>query len=192
LTAEEDRLLLSAPVNAQERILVYLLRFTGLRISEACALRVKDVDLDERKIRVTESKTRAGRRSVPIARELEPELAVWFERLRREHGLQFTPELPVLATRNRTPMKPQFAWRILKRAAGKVGIRVRPDGASAISPHTLRRTYGSTLLNREERPLRIEAVSKLLGHSDVRVTQQSYARLLDERAHAEYWQAVGE
>jgi integrase/recombinase XerD len=190
LTAEEDRLLLSAPMTAQERILVYLLRFSGLRISEACGLRVKDVDFVAKTIRVRESKTPAGRRTVPLAEELAPELEVWFAKLKREHGHAFGPELPVLATRNGTPMKAQFAWRILKRAAEKVGVRVGPDGKSTISPHTLRRTYGSALLN-AARPLRIEAVSKFLGHSDVRVTQQSYARLLDERAHAEYWEAVG-
>jgi integrase len=41
----------------------------------------------------------------------------------------------------------------------------------------LRRTFGSYLLNRGAA---IEDISKLLGHADVRVTQQAYAGLLDE------------
>jgi integrase len=183
LTAEEDRLMLSAPMNAQERILVYLLRYTGLRIAEACALKVKDLDLDAPRpeLRVRESKTRAGRRSVPIAPELEPELRMWLARQAKRLE-RYGSDSYVLATKHGTPMKPQFAWRLVKRVAKEVGVR---DGG--ISPHTFRRTYGSDLLNRGKR---IEIVSALLGHADVRVTQQSYARLRADAIRAEYW-AVG-
>ncbi len=41
----EDAALLSAPLPPQERIVVWLLRWTGLRVSEACGLRLQDVDL---------------------------------------------------------------------------------------------------------------------------------------------------
>jgi site-specific recombinase XerD len=44
-----------------------------------------------------------------------------------------------------------------------------------ISPHTLRRTFGSTLLNQG---VRIEVVSALLGHKNVAITQKAYAELL--------------
>src|SRR5437764_95669 len=37
LSPEEDRAIQSAPTNAQEAILIALLRWTGMRISEACA-----------------------------------------------------------------------------------------------------------------------------------------------------------
>jgi integrase len=40
---------------------------------------------------------------------------------------------------------------------------------------TLRRTFGSDLLNRGAR---IEVVSAQLGHSSVKVTEQAYAKLL--------------
>ena len=74
-------------------------------------------------------------------------------------------------------MKPQFAWRVVKRVSERAEItRVR------VSPHTLRRTFGSDLLNRG---VRMEAVSKLLGHADVRVTQQAYAELLDQTVRDE-------
>ncbi len=49
------------------------------------------------------------------------------------------------------------------------------ENVSAITPHTLRRTYGSYLLNKG---LRLEVVSKLLGHSSTVVTDRAYAELL--------------
>ena len=44
-----------------------------------------------------------------------------------------------------------------------------------MSPHTLRRTFGSDLLNRG---VRIEVVSRQLGHADTRITEKAYAKLL--------------
>jgi hypothetical protein len=49
------------------------------------------------------------------------------------------------------------------------------------------RTYGSDLLNRG---MRIETVSKLMGHSDTRTTESCYAELLDETVRAEYFSAL--
>ena len=49
------------------------------------------------------------------------------------------------------------------------------ENRSSISPHTLRRTFGSDLINRG---LRLETVSKLLGHSSTTITERAYAQLL--------------
>lgn len=49
------------------------------------------------------------------------------------------------------------------------------ENRSSVSPHTLRRTFGSDLINRG---LRLEAVSKLLGHSSTTITERAYAQLL--------------
>ena len=53
---------------------------------------------------------------------------------------------------------------------------------SDVSPHTLRRTFGSHLLNNG---LRLEIVSKLLGHTTTTITEQAYAQLLDDTTSRE-------
>ena len=53
--------------------------------------------------------------------------------------------------------------------------RISGENVSSITPHTLRRTFGSYLLNRG---LRLEVVSRLLGHSSTVVTERAYAELL--------------
>ena len=58
---------------------------------------------------------------------------------------------------------------------------------SDVSPHTLRRTFGSHLLNHG---LRLEVVSKLLGHSTTTITEQAYAQLLDDTTRRELLHAL--
>jgi integrase/recombinase XerC len=195
LRDDEDRALLDAPMTDQERIVIWLLRWTGLRIGEACALRCCDVDLEREELRVRQSKSDAGLRTVPIVPELSVELRRWLRGL-EERGL-YRPAGPLLAVKERPGrgswngepghMKPQFAWRIVKRVANRAGVRPKGKKSSEISPHTLRRTFGSYLLNRG---VRLESVSKLLGHADTRVTEAAYAELLDETIRAEVRRAV--
>lgn len=57
----------------------------------------------------------------------------------------------------------------LKKIASEVGIRKK------LTTHVGRKTYGTILLNKD---VPIETVSKLLGHSNIRITQKHYAKVL--------------
>jgi integrase len=191
LSADEDAALFAAPINAQERVLLSLLRFTGMRIGEAVALTWRDVDLERGEIRVRSSKTAAGIRTIPVLPELDRDLCDWQRRV-TDRGLYWL-DGPVLVSSHRTAMKPTFAWRVLKRIAARGGVRVRPatdasnENVSTISPHTLRRTFASDLLNRG---VRIETVASVLGHSDTRVTSAYYAEMLASTARDEILRAM--
>jgi integrase len=161
LRRKDDAKVLEACEGPIERIVVYLLRYTGLRVSEACALCWGDVDLDVPQLTVREAKTRAGRRTIELPPILVPQLRAW----RAYRGGPY-----VLSTKHGTPMKPQFVWRVVKRVGERVGIE-------GLSPHALRRTYGSALINGG---VRLEVISKLLGHSTTSVTEKAYAELLAE------------
>ena len=54
--------------------------------------------------------------------------------------------------------------------------------------HIFRKTYGTRLLNRN---VRLETVSKCLGHSNTQITQQAYAKLLKQTIINEVKQAIG-
>ena len=60
---------------------------------------------------------------------------------------------------------------------------------SQLSPHTLRRTFASDLLNRG---LRLEIVSKLLGHASTSITERAYAQLLDQTTRRELLHALNQ
>jgi integrase len=101
-------------------------------------------------------------------------------------------------------------WRVVKHVAHEAGVRpiactcetTRQDrhargcprttsgeNRSSISPHTLRRTFGSDLINRG---LRLETVSKLLGHSSTTITKRAYAQLLAPTIRRELLEAFGQ
>jgi integrase len=184
LRDDDDKRLLGQKLNEQERIIVYTLRWLGLRTGEAVALRISDVDLEAGRVYVRESKTEAGLREIPISNELAFEVRAW---LRHLDGLGLnSPNNPLLVTKNGTPMAQQFVWRVVKRVALRAGLRVvERDGkvTSAVSPRTLRKTFGSHLLNAS---MPLKSVSKLLGHQNTTITEQVYAELLDTTVEAQF------
>ncbi len=179
LRADEDEALLSCPMNAREDIIVFLLRMTGLRLGEALALTNRDVSVGEGSVTVTTSKTMAGLRSVPISPELRPHIERWLAFTRWE-GF-YRPDGAFLATRHGTPMKAQYVGPVVARVAERAGI------ARRVTPHTLRRTFGSDLVNRG---VRLEVVSRLLGHASTSITEKCYARLEDTTVRAEMLAAL--
>jgi integrase/recombinase XerD len=207
LRPAEDHALLTCPGSLQERFLVSLLRWSGLRVSEATSLTLADLDPTpgQQAITVRHSKTSAGRRTIPIVPELQPLLNDWLDHL-AEHNLDAL-SVPLLTSRHGTPMRTSFAWRLVKRVAHRAGVRPRPCSChtthpphqpgcprnlngynkSDVSPHTLRRTFGSHLLNNG---LRLEVVSKLLGHATTTITEQAYAQLLDDTTRRELLHAL--
>jgi integrase len=143
---------------------------------------------------VRKSKTKAGVRTIPLVPCLVPELQTWLHALGNK-GIT-SPEAQLLATSTGSAFRPTFVWRLVKRAGARSEVRPVPcecgsgrstrhergcprtvsgENLSAITPHTLRRTFGSYLLNRG---LRLEVVSRLLGHSSTVVTERAYAELL--------------
>lgn len=196
LRRQEDEKLLETAMDSHEEILVHFLRWTGLRLGEALSLRICDVDLDEKTVTVSNSKTENGIRQVPVVPELVPRIKAWFAFLDSK-GL-YRPRGYFLCTtrsghwRNPktgeigssdpgSPMKPQQVEKIVRRVGERAGIE-------GLTPHRLRRTFGSFFLNEG---VRLESVSNLLGHGDTRVTQLAYASLENATVRREMMQAVG-
>lgn len=180
LHAEDDEAFLAAEMNQREEIIVYFLRLTGLRVSEALGLLNRDVDLTRLVVQVRSSKSDSGYRSVPITPELAPKLSAWLA-YTKANGW-YASDGPFLVTKHATPMKPQYVETVVARVGARAGL------ARKVTPHTLRRTFGSDLLNRGAR---LEVVSKLLGHASTQITEKSYARLEDATIRAEMLRALG-
>lgn len=206
----EDRALLNADCPHHHRIVVWLLRYTGIRVGEAQALRVGDVDLtpDLETVTVRSGKTAAATRTIPVLPQLLPLIHEHLEHVGR--SIRMRPQTPLLPTRYGTPLSSNYIWRVVKRVACEAGVRpiacacgtkrqdrhdrgcprtISGENRSSVSPHTLRRTFGSDLINRG---LRLEAVSKLLGHSSTTITERAYAQLLEPTIRRELLEALFE
>ncbi|MCA9694126.1 MAG: site-specific integrase, partial [Myxococcales bacterium] len=139
---------------------VRLLALTGMRRSEVLGLQWSMVDARHRCLRLPDSKT--GQKVVPISSHV---LAL-LDRLRDYQR----PDIPwVLYSCNDSPIDPvsfNASWRIIRRRAGLVDVRL----------HDLRHSAASDALMAG---VPLEVVSKILGHASVRTTAR-YAHLSDE------------
>jgi integrase len=159
---EEARILaLAAP---HIRTLVVLILETGLRSHrEALALRWEDVDFDKGTIRVRESKTRAGIRSVPLSSRCTKELLRW----RDEVGPEFSPFVFPNMRIPSQPMKDvRYTWAKALREA-KLEFFVL---------YNLRHSHASRLSAAGVSDL---FVAQMIGHSTPSILQK-YSKTIDE------------
>ena len=148
------------PEGLRDRALVEFLYGTGTRISEAVGLDVDDVDLETLTVVVTGKGDK--QRMLPIGEFAADALSAYLVRGR-----------PALAPKGRgtprlflnslgRPLSRQSAYGVLQGAARRAQI------ASAVSPHTLRHSFATHLL---ERGADVRVVQELLGHASVTTTQ---------------------
>ena len=173
LSLEQVQAMLAVPATDSESglrdaALLELLYGTGIRISEAVALDVAEVD---RLIRAGTSEAtpelrvlgKGGKeRIVPVGSYARRALDAYLVRGRpvliaRGRG---TPALFVNARGGR--LSRQSAWAVLRSVADKAGI------TADVSPHTLRHSYATHLL---DGGADIRVVQELLGHASVTTTQ---------------------
>jgi integrase/recombinase XerC len=162
----------------RDRALVELLYGAGLRVGEAVALDVRDVDLLGREVRVL-GKGRKER-SVPLPRAAREALGRWLE-ARRRPGYQAEPLFPSLAPRApERRLDERSVRRLLARRATAAGV------ADAVHPHRLRHSYATHLL---DMGADLREIQELLGHASLSTTQRYLAvsaeRLFEvyDRAH---------
>lgn len=166
----------------RERALFELLYATGLRVSEAAALDVDDVDLTTRMLKA-QGKGRKER-IVPFGEEAEEALRAYMPARGARRGR--TPRLPTDSS------EPLFVnargGRLTTRSMARaLKRRLRAAGLpEEISPHALRHTFATHLL---QAGADLRAIQELLGHASLSTTQKythlDAARLKDvyRRAH---------
>ena len=148
----------------------------GLRVSEICALRIRDLilDRDVASLVVRDGKghkKRGVRIGEPLRNHLESFLT-W----KRSAGEPVSAGAPLLvSSRTGKALTRTAVYRIFKDVAEAVGLPAR------FSIHSCRHTYASMLYRSSEFNIRL--VQKQLGHSSIQTTQ-IYADVLSEDAAA--------
>lgn len=160
LTEDEMEQLLLAPdiktdLGIRDRAMLEMMYAAGLRVSEACGLRTSEVDLDAALI--TCHGKGSKQRRIPIGKSA----VHWLQRylaIRKQFGNEAKPELFLHRGR---PMTRQTAWLMIKTHAATAGV---PD----ISPHTLRHSFGTHLMQHGADSRSVQA---MLGHADISTTE---------------------
>lgn len=193
---KEDKKFDALEVEEQQRLTDYLLNqnvqdmpyknalliqlYMGMRIGEVLALKYSDFDLQRKVLKVSKTlttdkndkvcigkstKTYAGKREVPIPDFILPYILEQLEisKDNPDNMLFLTPEkkLVLHSTINNQ----------LKSIAKKVNI------SKPISTHILRHTYGTRCI---ESGMRAVALQRLLGHTNIDVTLNTYTSVLNK------------
>jgi integrase/recombinase XerD len=156
--------LLAVPGSLRDTALLEFLYGTGARISEAVGLAIDDLDLAGAAVTLH---GKGGRtRLVPLGRYARAALEAYLVRGRPELAAKGRGTPAVFLNARGGPLSRQSAWTILHRAAAAAGLPV--DGPHAVSPHTLRHSYATHLL---DGGADVRVVQELLGHASVTTTQ---------------------
>ena len=174
-------------------LLAGLMYGSGLRVSEACGVRIKDVDLGRRQLVVRHGKGGRDRLTMlpealvePLARQVD-----WARRVHiadRRHGVEVTLPGAIAAKMPHAVRDWRWTWafpaarRYVERGTGRprrhhvhetvVQREVSRAAAAAglakrVSCHTLRHSFATHLL---EGGYEIRTIQELLGHRDVSTT----------------------
>jgi site-specific recombinase XerD len=145
----------SEALAARDDAVLELLYGSGLRVSEVCSLRPRDVDLDRRRISVWGKGNR--QRVVPLSEPATAALERW---------LRLRPDIEMTADDHGEVLFPnQRGRRLTPRDVRRILDRRSP---TPTHPHALRHTFATHLL---DGGADLRAVQELLGHADLSTTQ---------------------
>jgi site-specific recombinase XerD len=148
-----------APTGVRNRALITVLYRAGLRLSEALALKPKDIDPDAGTITVLHGKG-DKRRVVGLDPGSMAILLRWVDR-RRQHGLSGRSRL--FCTLQGQPLHSSYVRTLLHRLGVKAGIEKR------VHPHGLRHSMAYDLM---WEGVPVPLIQQQLGHTSLATTQR--------------------
>ena len=170
-----DKLLdipLNSPFDYRNKAMLELMYGCGLRVSELVNLEINDIDMTNCIIRIMGKGSKE--REVPLG-----EYSIYYLELylnNRDLLLKEKPCSKLFLNNHGMGMTRQGFFKNLKHLLLEKGLN--PD----VSPHTLRHSFATHLLNRGAD---LRSIQEMLGHSDISTTK-IYTKVSDEKVLEEY------
>ncbi len=152
LSKEEIIDLLRATKNLKHRTALAMIYSGGLRISEFLDLKLSDIDIDRRQIKISQGKGRKDR-YVILAESIQPLLMNYLS--------SYQPALYFIEGKPGQRYSAESIRAFLKRSCKAANIKKK------VTPHTLRHSYATHLL---ESGVDIRYIQELLGHQSPKTT----------------------
>ena len=144
-------------VGCRDRLIVGTFYATGVRLSELIGLNDSDVDFSSSQLKVTGKRNK--QRLIPFGDELKQTMLEYVN-IRNEQTPRMTDAFFVKENGER--LYKELVYSIVKRNLSKVVTQKKR------SPHVLRHTFATTMLNHEAE---LGTIKELLGHSSLATTE---------------------
>jgi integrase len=166
---EEGRRMLDAIPNLKDRVIYGTMMFTGIRIGEAQALKIEEIDLDARIVEVNHNWSRTPgarglgptksrkKREVPIPQILYDYLFEYMSQLEWDEGFVF----------GETATVPFVYGSVRKR----VYEALEAAGMWRVKPHACRHSHATIRIDGGDNPANVAAE---LGHASTKMTIDTY------------------
>ena len=139
----------------QKKIILLIFYHTGIRRSELINLNISDIDVGQKYLKVLGKGNKE--RLVPFANELSKELDKFIALRKRK----FEGSI-LIVNKKGEKVNPKYIYNVVSSFLSKINV------ASQVSPHVLRHSYATNLLNNGAD---INAIKELLGHANLNATQ---------------------
>lgn len=146
-------------VSKRNKVIVLLLLYTGVRVSELCSIKIKDIDFLNYSIKIH---GKGGKfREVPLKFDVADAIKEYIAE--RNNDSKIDSEFLIIGQRG--ALRRDAINTMLERLTKEIGM------INKLKPHTFRHTFCTRLINRG---VPISTVSKLAGHSSVDTTATFY------------------
>lgn len=142
----------------RNRLILELLYGTGMRLSELVSLSNEDVNIYENQIKVLGKRNKE--RIIPISKVLASLIAD-YQVLKNNQDFNIKSS-SLIVTNDGKAVYPKFIYRVVNSILSFISTQDKK------SPHILRHSFATTLLNRGAD---LNAIKELLGHSSLAATQ---------------------
>lgn len=163
-TAEIDQLIaaidLSLPEGERNRAIIETLYGCGLRVSELVSLKISDLFFDEGFIKITGKGNK--QRLVPIGNYTQNFILIYKSKNRVHTNIQKGFEDTLFLNRRGRQLTRAMIFTIIK------GLSVKINLNKTISPHTLRHSFATHLL---ENGANLRSIQLMLGHESITTTE---------------------
>lgn len=160
------------PYGKRNLLIIRMLYATGIRVSELVNIKVKDINLDERTIRILGKGSKE--RIVVFGNNTKESLIDYLNNGR--YKLDISNQEYLFLNKDGKKISTRYIRKMLDDVIIKASIKVH------VSPHMLRHTFATNLLNNGAD---LVSVKDLLGHSSLNTTS-IYTHVTDEKIREVY------
>ena len=143
----------------RNRAMLEILYGSGVRVSELVGMRISDINLTERFVKIMGKGSKE--RLVPLSEAAIGAIKNWMI-ARNVIDIKHKQEDFLFLNRRGSRMSREMVFIIIKKLAEKAGI------VKDISPHTFRHSFATHML---ENGANLRAIQQLLGHSSITTTE---------------------